>query len=87
MCLSNLIDSPGAFSDSITALEIEVLDNIEDTDSHPDPFVSWLLYDLDIDVVIQFGNFLFNQRNRISSLQLYNEYLLPRIDGRSLDCH
>ncbi len=53
---AHLINSVSPFVDSVTTQEVIVLNNVENSDSHPNSLVAWLFCNLDTDLIIFFGN-------------------------------
>ncbi len=64
---THLIDSICSFSNSVTAQKIVIFNNVQNCNSHPNTFVSWLLFDFYWYLVIFLCYRTFKQINRITT--------------------
>lgn len=68
--LSHLIDSPSTLPDPIAALEVKILDDVLDADSHPDAFGIRLFHNLECYFIVIGGEGVINEGNRVSTSSL-----------------
>lgn len=73
---TNLIDTPGAFSNAVATLVAQIFDNVMSTYSQPATFVARLFFDGYCKRIIELSKRVLHQSDRIGSSSLKSFYCL-----------